>query len=80
MSLQVIWEERAISQAAEYLDDPQGLAAVLDAVGQLAEDPRPTGSFPYGTPDRRRLRVGRYRVMYDVTDATISVWHLARGS
>jgi hypothetical protein len=22
------------------------------------------GSFPYGSPDRRRLRIGRYRVMY----------------
>ena len=80
MSLQVIWEERAISQAAGYLDDPQGLAAVLDAVGQLTEDPRPAASFPYGSPDRRRLRVGRYRVMYDVTDEAVSIWHLARGS
>jgi hypothetical protein len=24
-------------------------------------------SFPYGSPDRRRLRIGRYRVMYDIT-------------
>jgi mRNA interferase RelE/StbE len=80
VSLQVIWEERAISQAAGYLDDPQGLGEVLDAVGRLAEDPRPAGSFPYGSPDRRRLRVGRYRVMYDVIGETVSVWHLARGS
>jgi hypothetical protein len=37
---------------------------MLDAVARLADGPRPAGSFPYGSPDRRRLRVGRYRVMY----------------
>ncbi len=78
MSLQIVWEERAISHAADYLDDAQGLAAVLDAVGRLAEDPHPPGSFPYGTPDRRRLRVGRYRIKYDVTGELVSIWHLAR--
>jgi mRNA-degrading endonuclease RelE of RelBE toxin-antitoxin system len=32
------------------------------------------------SPDRRRLRVGRYRVMYDITAEKVSVWHLGRGS
>ena len=27
---------------------------MLDAVDRLAEDPRPAGSFPYGSPDLRR--------------------------
>jgi hypothetical protein len=27
---------------------------MLDAVARLAYEPRPTGSFPYGSPDRRR--------------------------
>ena len=27
---------------------------MLDAVARLADEPRPTGSFPYGSPDRRR--------------------------
>ena len=44
----------------------------------LADDLRPAGSFPYGSPDRRRLRIGRYRVMYDITAETVSVWHLGR--
>ena len=47
-----------------FLDDSPGIRAVLDAIDQLADDPRPDGSFPYGSPDLRRLRVGRYRVLY----------------
>ena len=47
--------EKAISQAAGFLDDPEGLCEVLDAVDRLAEDPRPA---PYGSPDLRRLRAG----------------------
>ena len=41
MSLRVDYGERAISQAAAFLDDPQGIRHVLDAIEQLADDPRP---------------------------------------
>jgi mRNA interferase RelE/StbE len=69
VSLRVVYEEKAIDQAAGFLaDDPGGVRAVLDAVDQLADDPRPDGSFPYGSPDLRRLRVGQYRVMYEIKD------------
>jgi mRNA interferase RelE/StbE len=56
VSLRIDYDERAISQAAEFLDDPHGIRAVLDAIDRLADDPRPAGSFPYGSPDLRRLR------------------------
>ena len=80
MSRQVIWEAQAIDQAAGFLrDDPAGVREMLDAVAGLAGDPRPARSFPYGSPDRRRLRIGRYRVMYDITAEAVSVWHLGRG-
>jgi mRNA interferase RelE/StbE len=52
---------------------------MVDAVAQLAEEPRPAGSFFYGSPDRRRLHIGPYRVMSDITAETVSVWHLGRG-
>jgi hypothetical protein len=32
-----------------------------------------------GSPDRRWLRIGRYRVMYDIIAETVSAWHLGRG-
>ena len=54
MSLRIEYDERAISQAAAFLDDPPGLREVLDAIDRLADDPRPAGSFPYGSPHRRR--------------------------
>ena len=79
MSLRVDYDERAVSRAAAFLDDPEGIRAVLDAIDQLAEDPRPAGSFPYGSPDLRRLRVGRYRVLYEITEDAIAVRHIARG-
>ena len=64
MSRQVIWEAQSIDQAAGFLhDDPDGVREMLDAVARLAEEPCPDTSFPYGSPDRRRLRIGRYRVM-----------------
>ena len=80
MSLRVDYDERAVSQAAAFFDDPEGIRAVLDAIDQLAEDPRPAGSFPYGSPDLRRLRVGRYRVLYEITEDAIAVRHIARGT
>ena len=81
MSRQVIWEAHAIDQAAGFLrDDPDGVREMLDAVARLADEPRSAGSFPYGSPDRRRLRIDRYRVMYEITAETVSVWHLGRSS
>jgi mRNA interferase RelE/StbE len=71
VSLRVDYDERAISQATAFLDDPPGIRAVLDAIDQLADDPRPDGSFPYGSPDLRRLRIGRYRVRYEISEDAI---------
>jgi mRNA interferase RelE/StbE len=31
------------------------------------------GTTEYGSPDLRRLHVGRYRVLYDVIDAIVTV-------
>jgi mRNA interferase RelE/StbE len=80
VSLRVEYDERAIDHAATFLDDPQGLRATLDAIDRLADDPRPSGSFPYGSPDLRRLRVGRYRVLYEITEHVVAVRHIARGN
>jgi mRNA interferase RelE/StbE len=80
VSLGIEYDERAISQAAAFLDDPGGIREVLDAIDRLADDPRPPGSFPYGSPDLRRLRVGRYRVLYEITGNAVTIRHIARGT
>jgi mRNA-degrading endonuclease RelE of RelBE toxin-antitoxin system len=33
-----------------------------------------------GSPDLRRLRVGRYRALYEITEDAIAVRHIARGT
>jgi len=43
-------------------EDTAGMTAVVAAVDALAGDPYPAESFRWG--DMRRLRVGRYRIMY----------------
>ena len=80
MSLRTEYDERAIGQAAAFLDDPQGIREVLDAIERLADEPRPAGSFPYGSPNLRRLRVGRYRVLYEITEEAVAIRHIARGT
>ncbi len=79
MSLRIVFDEKAIDQAAGFLaDDPGALRAVLAAIDQLADDPRPAGSFPYGSSDLRRLRIGRYRVMYEISGEEVVIGHIAR--
>ena len=60
MSYQVNWEILALDQAAGFLSgDAAGVAALWESISQLADEPRPPESFPYGSPDLRRLRAGR---------------------
>ncbi|MEV7284218.1 type II toxin-antitoxin system RelE/ParE family toxin [Streptomyces sp. NPDC093252] len=51
----------------------------LDAIDELAHDPRPANSVAYGV-DIRRLRVGDYRVLYVIDDDVIHILitHLGR--
>jgi mRNA interferase RelE/StbE len=47
---------------------------VLDAVEDLAEDPRPHGAkMLVGEETAWRIRVGDYRVIYDVFDDALTV-------
>jgi mRNA interferase RelE/StbE len=72
-------DEKAIDQATAFLvDDPEGLRDVLSAIDRLAQNPHPAEAFPFGSTGLLRLRVGRYRVLYTVTDDLISVVHIAR--
>ena len=81
MSDQVNWEIQALDQTAGFLsDDPVGVTALWETVGQLADELRPPGSFPYGSPDLRRLRAGRYHVFYTIDEErrVVQIDHIAR--
>ncbi|MEU5098987.1 type II toxin-antitoxin system RelE/ParE family toxin [Streptomyces sp. NPDC020996] len=74
MAYEIIWEPRATSAAVRFLkEDPAGLSAVYEAVDALADQPRPPGSTPYGSPDLRRLHVGNYRVLYVIDEDVIHI-------
>jgi mRNA interferase RelE/StbE len=80
VSYEVVWSDEAFAAAQTYLaDDPKGLAEVFDAVDSLVQTPRPDDAFARGG-DLFRMRVGRYRVIYEVTKAriTITVIHPGR--
>ncbi|MFD3513933.1 type II toxin-antitoxin system RelE/ParE family toxin [Streptomyces sp. NPDC058657] len=74
MTYTLLWDEAAIDAAARFLkDDQDGLRQLMDAVDLLAEQPRPAGTAEYGSPDLRRMHVGRYRVLYEIKDETVTI-------
>jgi mRNA interferase RelE/StbE len=74
-----LFEEKAIDQAAGFpADDSGGVGAVLAASDQLADDPRPRRVVPLRIPDLRRLRVGWYRVIYEIKGDVVASGHIAR--
>ena len=48
---------------------PRGAARVIAALRGLAAAPRPSGASKLVAVEGYRLRVGEYRVVYDVDDA-----------
>lgn len=53
---------------------------LLDAIGQLAREPRPPGCVQLkGGDGELRIRVGAYRVVYDVRDEELVVLVLRVG-
>jgi mRNA interferase RelE/StbE len=61
--------------------DPPVRRRVIEAIGALADDPRPAGSVTLtGSPGWRRIRIGGYRVVYEVNDRALVVLVLRVGS
>ena len=82
MSYEVVVERKARKAMARLPSAVYG--RLMEAVGALAEDPRP---FPQSQKlegrEGRRLRVGNYRVLYRVDDerqevSILEVWHRQR--
>jgi mRNA interferase RelE/StbE len=83
LTFEVVWEPAAVDLAARFLiDDPQGLRALFEAIDALGIEPRPAVAFALGTSGLYRLRVDRYRAVYEVdeTARTVKVRHVGRRS
>ncbi|MER8069019.1 type II toxin-antitoxin system RelE/ParE family toxin [Streptomyces sp. NPDC094034] len=83
MTYEIHWRDSALKAADRFMaDDPVGLLQVFASLDLLAQEPRPDGSFAYGSPDIRRVQVGLYRLIYEIEDAviTITVMHLGRAA
>ena len=81
MTYELSWSVPALDRAVGYLeDDPDGVEAVLDAAEDLAGRPRDEPSTSLTSADLRRLRVGRYRLVYEIDDdrRAVVVVHLGR--
>jgi mRNA interferase RelE/StbE len=75
------WYEAALNTVAGFIaEDPNGLDEFFDALDLLTDDPRPRKSKALTTPNLRRLRVGRYRALYEIVDSvgSIIVIHVGR--
>ena len=55
--------------------DRQWIPRIMAAIESLAEDPRPVGcKKPAGSEHTYRIRVGDYRVIYDIRDGELVVF------
>lgn len=82
MTYEILWADEAFAAAQAFMtDDPIGLAKVFDTVDDLTTHPRPPEAKPWGSSGFLRLRVDRYRVLYEIDDQhiRIDVIHLGRG-
>jgi mRNA interferase RelE/StbE len=66
----------AVTSAARFTADQDGMRAINVAVAALADDPEPPEAFVRGS--YRRLRVAAYRVMYAVEDDLVTVIRVDR--
>jgi mRNA interferase RelE/StbE len=78
VSYRIEWKPSARKQVRRL--DVSIRRRVLDAIGKLGEDPRPTGSVTLtGSPGWRRIRIGSYRVVYEVQGDVLLVLVLRVG-
>ena len=79
MSYSIEWKPAARKEIRKL--DPTIRRRVIEAVTALAADPRPPASVNLtGTPGWRRIRIGGYRVIYEVGEDVLVVLVLRVGS
>ena len=71
MAYQLTIKKKAI-QALEKINDPD-YSKIKSAIYSLADDPRPHGYKKLKGRDGYRIRVGNYRVIYEIVDDLLIV-------
>lgn len=71
MRYAILIERRA--QRALARIDPKQRARIAAAIRVLADDPRPPGVKKLSGRDAWRLRVGDYRIIYEIEDARLLI-------
>lgn len=69
--MKIEWSSTARETSLRYMNDQDGMRAIVAAVVSLAEEPAPTEAFIRG--GYRRLRVGPYRIGYDLEGDLITI-------
>jgi len=67
----VIWRHSALASARRFMADQAGMRQVNRAIAALAADPEPPDACVRGS--YRRLRVGPYRVLYEVEADVVTI-------
>ena len=65
------YKKKAIKALAK-INDPC-YSAIIQAIDELAENPRPNGYKKLTGRSGYRIRVGIYRIIYDIFDTTLIV-------
>jgi mRNA-degrading endonuclease RelE of RelBE toxin-antitoxin system len=67
VTYRVVWLPEAMSALRRLREtEPDGAQQVTAAVGGLATDPRPAATRALGRSGFHRLRLGRYRLLYEI--------------
>jgi mRNA-degrading endonuclease RelE of RelBE toxin-antitoxin system len=67
----IVWRRDALTSAHRFMADQAGMRQVNRAIAALAEDPDPPDAFVRDS--YRRLRVGTYRVLYEVDADVVTI-------
>ena len=69
--MKIVWRHAALTSARRFMADQAGMRDVNRAIASLTENPGPPDAFVRGS--YRRLRVGSYRVLYEVQGDVVTI-------
>ena len=78
MSYEIFIERRAQRALAKIVQPHRD--RIISAVRHLSENPRPSGAKKLSGRDAWRIRIGSYRVLYEIHDAKLVVFVVEIGN